>query len=228
MDPTKLKEFSKNNLVSSAVSKYLCHILNMEMLASLKKYLNVELFPCLHLKPGCSISTSTTIQWLHCEGFHYTKHKKSLYYDGHDCPDVVQYRQTQFLPKMAEYRRRLVEYMVENIDMEVVKVLNDNKHKLVLGAHNKMTVQANDGKEKSWVLDGKHALKKKGVGHGIHHSNVILSTVGWLKDASQSIEYGKNYDGYWTGEMFVTQVCSTVAAVQNSAADMLVSVMWAS
>jgi hypothetical protein len=30
--------------------------------------------------------------------------------------------------------------------------------------------------------------------------------VGWLKEASQSLEYGKNYDGYWTGEMFVKQV----------------------
>jgi hypothetical protein len=29
---------------------------------------------------------------------------------------------------------------------------------------------------------------------------------GWLKDASQSLEYGKNYEEYWTGEMFVKQV----------------------
>jgi len=31
--------------------------------------------------------------------------------------------------------------------------------------------------------------------------------VGWLKNASQTLEYGKNYEGYWTGEMFVKQVC---------------------
>ena len=30
--------------------------------------------------------------------------------------------------------------------------------------------------------------------------------VGWLADASQTLEYGKNYDGYWTGELFVKQV----------------------
>ena len=34
----------------------------------------------------------------------------------------------------------------------------------------------------------------------------ICSTVGWLKEAGQSLEYGKNYDGYWTGEMFIKQV----------------------
>jgi hypothetical protein len=49
-------------------------------------------------------------------------------------------------------------------------------------------------------------LKKKGVGRGIHQSDVIRSMFGWLKDASQSLGYGKNYKGYWTGEIFVKQV----------------------
>ena len=52
-----------------------------------------------------------------------------------------------------------------------------------------------------------HALKKKGVGYGIHQSDVICSTVGWFKLASQSLKYGKNYEGYWNGELFVKQVC---------------------
>ncbi|KAL1743994.1 hypothetical protein HDZ31DRAFT_39713 [Schizophyllum fasciatum] len=69
-----------------------------------------------------------------------------------------------------------------------------------------MTAQANDGKKRSWVLDGEHAIKKKGVGRGMHQSDVICSTVGWLKDASESLEYGKNYDGYWDGQRFCTQL----------------------
>jgi hypothetical protein len=77
---------------------------------------------------------------------------------------------------------------------------------LVLCSHDKSTSQANNSPEKSWVHQDEHALKKKGVGRGQHQSDVICSTVGWLKEASQSLEYGKNYDGYWTGEMFVKQV----------------------
>ncbi|EIW56251.1 uncharacterized protein TRAVEDRAFT_22553 [Trametes versicolor FP-101664 SS1] len=69
-----------------------------------------------------------------------------------------------------------------------------------------MTVQANDGKAKSWVPDGEYPLKKKGVGRGIHRSDVICSTVGLLEEAGQSMEYGKNYEGYWTGELFVKQL----------------------
>jgi hypothetical protein len=120
---------------------------------------------------------------------------------------VLEYRQNQFLPQMAEHRRRLVEYVVGNVDLEVQKSpSNYVETRLVLGAHDEMTAQANDGKPKSWVLEGEHALKKKGQGQGMHQSDVIMSTIGWLIEASQSLEYGKSYDGYWTGEMFVKQV----------------------
>ena len=77
---------------------------------------------------------------------------------------------------------------------------------LVLVSHDESTTQANDGKKKSWVHKNEHTLKKKGVRCGIHQSDVICLTMGWLKAASQSLEYGKNYDGYWNGELFMKQV----------------------
>ena len=59
-----------------------------------------------------------------------------------------------------------------------------------------------------WLVPFKnqHALRKKGMSRGLHQSDVICLTVGWLKEASQMLEYGKNYDGYLTGEMFINQV----------------------
>ena len=69
-----------------------------------------------------------------------------------------------------------------------------------------MTAQANDSTSKSWVFGDEHHLQKKGAGHGIHKSDVICSTTGWLEEASQTLEYRKNYDGYWIGELFVKQV----------------------
>ena len=59
-----------------------------------------------------------------------------------------------------------------------------------------MTTQANDGVKKSWVLSGEQPL-----------TDVVCATFGWLEEASQSLEYGKNYEGYWNGELFVKQVC---------------------
>ncbi|KAJ3990859.1 hypothetical protein F5050DRAFT_1582343, partial [Lentinula boryana] len=52
-----------------------------------------------------------------------------------------------------------------------------------------------------WVLNGEQPLQKKGPSRGIHQSDFICSTVGWLKDASATLEYGKNHQGMWTGEL---------------------------
>ena len=92
-----------------------------------------------------------------------------------------------------------------------MKTLPPSVKKLVLVAHDEMTAQAHDSNKKEWVLNGEFWMKKKGVGRGLHQSDVICSTVGlaqlgWLQDASQTLEYGKNYDGYWNGELFNKQV----------------------
>ena len=80
-------------------------------------------------------------------------------------------------------------------------------------AHEESTTQANDSQGKTWVLDGEHAIKKKGLGRGLHQSDCICLTIGWLKNGSQTLEYGKNYDGYWTGELFVKQACHSNTAL---------------
>jgi hypothetical protein len=67
-------------------------------------------------------------------------------------------------------------------------------------------MQAHDGMKAGWGPEGEQPLLKKGPGQGSHQSDIICSTVGWLEEAGQQLEYGKNYDGYWTGELFVKQV----------------------
>lgn len=127
---------------------------------------------------------------------------------------VIHYHQNVFLPAMEKYWARLVEYIPgPGKIVNEKKKLNCIKTRLVVCAHDEMTSQANDGKVWSWVCQDEHALKKKGMGCGIHQSDVICSTVGWLKEASQSLEYGKNYEAYWTGELFVKQVCTALFAV---------------
>jgi hypothetical protein len=129
-----------------------------------------------------------------------------LYFDGHERPDVVHYRQNVFLPAMEKYRLRLVEYDIEKVSEEILKPLPPGIRKLVLCAHDESTMQANDGMKAGWGPEGEQPLLKKGPGRGSHRSDIICSTVGWLKEAGQQLEYGKNYDGYWTGELFVKQV----------------------
>ncbi|PCH34831.1 hypothetical protein WOLCODRAFT_79044 [Wolfiporia cocos MD-104 SS10] len=129
MNLEKLAEFTKGTMTPAIAQEYLKEIVHREMPEGLKKYMELELFPQIHMKVGQGISLRTARDWL-----------------------------------------------------------------------------PHDGKKKSWVLDGEQPLHKKGPGRGIHCSDVICSTFGWLKDAGQGLEYGKNHDGFWNGEMFVNQL----------------------
>ncbi|KAJ7300665.1 hypothetical protein DFH08DRAFT_1090539, partial [Mycena albidolilacea] len=177
MDPEKLVQFSQQKMVPAAVGH------------------GVSLHPARRL--------------LQREGFLYTEHKKGLYYDGHERPDVVDNRQNRFLPAMAGHRYRLVEYKIGNVEVELDKMY-DGKYvlwRLVLAPHDEMTAQCNDGPTKSWVLESEQLLRKKGVGRGLHCSDAICcSTVGYITDAGEELEYGKSYEGYWDGTKFMVQL----------------------
>ena len=215
INPEKLVQFSQNKLIPAEADKYLKHIIDEEMPLGLKRYMELEIFPRIHLKVGHGISLNTARRWLRQEGFRYLKHRKGLYFDGHDRPDVVDYRQNHFILMMKSYEHRFVRYVVGDVDTEVVAhPHNFVERRLVLCAHDEMTAQANDAVDQYWVFEDEFRLRKKGAGRGLHRSDVICSTVGHLVDAGESLEYGKNYDGYWRGENFCTQVCKIVFVLQ--------------
>ena len=76
-------------MLPAEAAKYCQEICDKEMPHGLKGYMELELFPHIYMKVGKRISISTARQWLQAEGFKYTLHKKAIYYDGHDCEDVV-------------------------------------------------------------------------------------------------------------------------------------------
>lgn len=207
MNPEKLQQFTKGELIPAAANAYLKHVIDVEMPKGLKKYMDTVLFPRIQMKVVRGVSLSTARRWMRKEGFRFISHKKGLYFDGHDRPDVIDYRQKTFLPMMEKHAKRLVKYCPGDTEQEFLyPPENFVERRLVLCAHDEMTAQANDSPQKSWVLNDEHSLRKKGVGRGVHQSDIICSTVGWLRDASQTLEYGKNYEGYWTGELFIKQV----------------------
>ncbi|PPQ84825.1 hypothetical protein CVT24_013261, partial [Panaeolus cyanescens] len=179
VEPAKIAEFSKTTMIPAAASKFIQQAVREEMPRGLKQYMELELFPRIQQKVVKGISLETARQFLRKEGFRYVEHKKGLYYDGHERPDVVAYRQNVFIPELNSYRYRIVEYNPQDLTQLVVKPRNFVERQLVLVPQDEMTAQANDG-------------RKKIVGH--------------MPDAGQSLEYGKNYEGYWTGELFVKQL----------------------
>ncbi|KIY48963.1 hypothetical protein FISHEDRAFT_58593 [Fistulina hepatica ATCC 64428] len=171
-------DFSQQKMIPAASKAYLQTVLEDEMPKGLKQYMEHELFPHIHLSPGKKgVSLTTCCSILAQEGFQYTEHAKGMYYDGHERPDVVVYRQDTFIPQLMALRPRVIEYVVSDVDKEVQKIPpNYVERRVALVVQDEMTCQQNDGAKSSWILDGK------------------------------SLEYGKNYEGYWTGEMFIDQL----------------------
>ncbi|KIK01756.1 hypothetical protein K443DRAFT_122247 [Laccaria amethystina LaAM-08-1] len=172
MNPGKLAEFAKGNMLPAAADKYLRDVVQSEMPKGLKKYMDLELFPRIE-------NSDEARHWLRKEGFRYISYKKGFYFDGHDRPDVVKYRQEEFLPIMKFHARRLIRFVIGDVDKEDLSIPPENyvERRLVLCVHDEMTAQAHDSPVKSWVFEDQHSLRKKGAGRGIHQSNIICSTI---------------------------------------------------
>ena len=59
VDAQKLADFSKEKLIPAEAEKYLHGAVQDEMPQGLRRYMNLELFPCIHLKVGKGISLAT-------------------------------------------------------------------------------------------------------------------------------------------------------------------------
>ncbi|KAG2157051.1 hypothetical protein DEU56DRAFT_750251 [Suillus clintonianus] len=118
MNPEKLAKFTNNEMITKEADLYLKNVVDDEMPNALKRYIKSELFPCIQLKVGHGISLSTARCWLHREGFQYMSHKKGLYFDGHDRPDIVEYRQNVFLPAMKEFEHCLIQYTIGDVEKD--------------------------------------------------------------------------------------------------------------
>ena len=101
-NPWKFQEFVNKMMFPTEANEYVKEI-DKEMPKGMKCYLELELFPHIHLKFGKGISLTTVRNWMHCNGFQYQTYKKAVCFDGQECPDEVEYRQNVFLPPMAHH-----------------------------------------------------------------------------------------------------------------------------
>ena len=186
-NPVKLKKLLNNELSSEEVYEY-HHILESdEMPCGLKDFV-LTMVLWYHLKAGhLGLSHST----MHClflsEGFSWLEHRKAIYYDSHERPNIIKDCMQCFIPAMQAIHDCLVRYEIGSVNtVAMPDPLMDGifiQPHLVLVAHDEMITQAHDGQCWSWLLKGDSPLKK-GPGRGLHQSDFICSTVGWLQEVS--------------------------------------------
>ncbi|KZP26894.1 hypothetical protein FIBSPDRAFT_909032 [Athelia psychrophila] len=179
----------------------------------LSRQVNEIIAPTLGLPPGSTITERTAISWLKKLGYQCKSTSKGMYFDGHERPDVVEYRQG-FLKVLEELERVMCTY--DDVTMEPVPPkLNPGEREVVMICHDEM-----------WLRENEQPIKKKGNGRAIHVSDYICETTGRLAltpaqiaaqealppnsrlrsyDARKIIYPGKDHDKWWDLEQLMEQ-----------------------
>ena len=154
-----------------------------------------------HIKKA--LSSRSAHSWLAKLGWNWKEVCRAIYKDGHERPDVQEYRQTIFLPQMEAYKARMMEWD-DNLQ-PINKELEPGVKPIVFITHDESTFNSNDGRKRIWIHQDKQPLRKKGRGQGLHVSD-YLSPIGRLGngDVCKILKCGG--DIWWTGEDMLEQL----------------------
>ena len=193
------------------------------------QWVNSGLLPTSHLPPGFpeKITPRTASTWLHAIGFRPTPYCKGVYVDGHECQDVIEYR-NMYLGKIEilESTHQPPPPCEDGIVEEDIGNPTAQQ-KLVPIYHVELSFHANEGPSWQWAEEGKLAIRPKSAGRGLMVSDFITEHDGFLiltneqhehakhccpavpKSACVIFLYGSQCDGYWNSEKFLIQVENT-------------------
>jgi len=111
--------------------------------------LNTIILPSLGIalkKPFCE---RTAQHWLVKLGWMQTVLCKGVYMDGHECEDVVKYRNSIFLLRMQEYEQHMARY--EGPDLKHIKpILAEGEKELIFEFQDETCCQANEHVSSAW------------------------------------------------------------------------------
>ncbi|KAF7768417.1 hypothetical protein Agabi119p4_7660 [Agaricus bisporus var. burnettii] len=158
-----------------------------------------EMLTRLQRKKAISLSTAKT--WMHKMGYRWNYDPKGQYVDGHERADVVRFRQTIFLPKMAELEQRIAQWSSRD---ESTKTIPPETRQVVCWFHDESVFYAHDRRRKQWIHKDENAVPyAKGEGLSVMIADFFSAEYGWLRspDGKESSRVlfrpGKARDGYF-------------------------------
>lgn len=165
-----------------------------------------------------SIGLSTAQGWMHELSYRWMRTPKGQYVDGHERDDVVHYRQTAFLPRLAEFDYDTPKYNSNDGSPIPPSPIHGPKNRpLHYLYHDESQFYAHDRRELRWVGPHEKALpRRKGEGASLMVADLVCPEFGWFrsKDGTRSARVifraGKNRDGYFTNQDILTQLASAM------------------
>lgn len=154
----------------------------------LQHEVNETIIPGLGLNLGkTTISENCARHWLKRLEYKLTTVKKGIYVDGHEQPDVVDYRKT-FLNTIAENKH--LWNMYSDKDLEIIQpTINPGtgEWKHIPVHHDESIFRSNELQQRVWATGGKMPLRKKGPGKAIHVSDFITEETGRLSLSEEQV-----------------------------------------
>jgi len=93
----------------------------------------------------------TAWHWLYKLGWWHTELKKGVYMDGHERPDVIEYRINVFLPLMASLERRMVQWVLRESELVCVDPeLGPGKKRVIAVFQDESSFHVNEFKKTTW------------------------------------------------------------------------------
>lgn len=159
---------------------------------------------------GFTISLATARRWMKQMGMRWMKTPKGQYVDGHERPDVVEYRQNTYIPRRLSPHLPSRTWTEETIGNPVTtSPLNQHT---VHWHHDETTYTQNDRRQVRWVPKDETPIPQpKGEGPSLMVADFVSADYGWLRSpdgkeqARVLFKAGANRDGYFTNEEILEQ-----------------------
>jgi len=182
---------------------------------------NEELFPRLMVIPRRPIGRITAYRWLGRLGFFQSWEQKGVYIDGHERPDVKEYRDNIFLPEMEAIDRLTTRYIEVGGKLQVSHPdLLPGEKRHVVYFHDESCFHAYDFKSGMFLHTSQQKIPRKGGKGGLIHVSDFIGPEGRiitrdndgnvLRDARVTIYPGKNKDPWWDTTQLLAQIKDTL------------------
>jgi hypothetical protein len=123
-----------------------------------------------------AVSQTTARRWLHVLEYRWGREPTGMYIDGHERPDVVEYRQKKFLRAWKEFELRMESFAAFEITH-----MDPIIRRIVAWFHDESTFHENDRRMLVWILiSASRAPVKKGEGRSLMVSDVVSAEHGWM------------------------------------------------
>ena len=169
---------------------------------------------------GFTISLATARRWMKWMGMRWTKTPKGQYVDGHERPDVVDYRQNTYIPRRLGCDLPSRTWTKETIGDRITPS-SSHRH-TVHWHHDETTYTQNDRRQVRWVpKDEKPVPQPKGEGSSLMVADFISADYGWLRspDGSEQarvlFKAGANRDGYFTNKEILEQAARVMDILEK-------------